>query len=84
MELDCLGEVTGFKPLGSAGEYEYAWVDLTTSFAPASGTCRAGRHEAKSDGPFSVTVWGLGAFASYGYAGGTGSRPLTKVEVPVR
>ncbi|AKU94959.1 hypothetical protein AKJ09_01623 [Labilithrix luteola] len=84
VELDCVGEVGGFQPLGTAGEYEYAWVDLTTSFAPASGTCRAGRHEAKSDGPFSVTVWGMGYCASYGYAGGAGSRPLTKVEVPVR
>ncbi len=83
VELDCLGEVGGFQPLGTAGEYEYAWVDLTTSFVPASGTCRAGRREAKSDGPFAVTVWGLGYCASYGYAGGAGSRPLTQVEVPV-
>ena len=84
VEIDCLGEVGGFRPLGSTGEYEYAWVDLTTSFAPASGTCRAGRREAKSDGPFALTVWGLAYCASYGYAGGMGSRPLTKVEVPVR
>ncbi|AKV00305.1 hypothetical protein AKJ09_06968 [Labilithrix luteola] len=83
VELDCLGNVDGFKPLGSSGEYEYAWVDMTTNFGPASGTCRAGRHEAKSEGPFALTVWGLGFCASYGYAGGMGSRPLTKVEVPV-
>ncbi|AKV01077.1 hypothetical protein AKJ09_07740 [Labilithrix luteola] len=84
VELDCVGEVQGFHPLGSSGEYEYAWVDLTKTFAPATGTCAAGRHETKSDGPFSVTVWGTGYAASYGYSGGAGSRPITKVEVPVR
>ncbi|MBN9164613.1 MAG: hypothetical protein J0I07_26865 [Myxococcales bacterium] len=83
VELDCVGEVQGFQPLGVAGEYEYGWVDLTKNFASATGTCGAGRREAKSDGPFSVTVWGMGYAASYGYAGGTGSRPLTKVEAPV-
>ncbi|AKU98406.1 hypothetical protein AKJ09_05070 [Labilithrix luteola] len=83
VELDCLGEVNSFRPLGSAGEYEYAWVDLTKGFNSASGTCGAGRREAKSDGPFSVTVWGMGYCASYGYAGGSGSRPITKVEVTV-
>ena len=84
VELDCLGEVTGFRPLGSAGEYEYAWVDLTKGFNPGSGTCGAGRREAKSDGPFAITVWGMGYCASYGYAGGAGSRALTQVEAPVR
>ncbi|OJY27770.1 MAG: hypothetical protein BGO98_41680 [Myxococcales bacterium 68-20] len=84
VELDCLGEVKTFRPLGATGEYEYAWVDLTKSFTSASGTCGAGRREAKSDGPFSITVWGMGYCASYGYAGGAGSRPLTQVEAPVR
>ncbi len=83
VELDCIGEVQSFRPLGATGEYEYAWVDLTKGSLPTSGTCGAGRREAKSDGPFSVTVWGMGYCASYGYAGGAGSRPITKVEVPV-
>ncbi|WP_146648575.1 IgGFc-binding protein [Labilithrix luteola] len=84
VELDCLGEVPNFKSLGKGGQYEYAWVDLTHSFSPASGTCGAGRHEAKSDGPFSLTVWGMGYCASYGYAGGAGNRPLTQVTMPVK
>jgi len=83
VEIDCIGEVQSFRPLGATGDYEYAWVDLTKGFHPTSGTCGAGRREAKSDGPFSVTVWGVGYCASYGYAGGAGSRPLTHVEVPV-
>ncbi|AKU94854.1 hypothetical protein AKJ09_01518 [Labilithrix luteola] len=84
VELDCVGEVGGFAPLGKGGEFEYAWVDLTKNFASATGVCGPGRHEAKSDGPFSLTVWGTGDYASYGYAGGTGSRPITKVEIPVK
>ncbi len=83
VEVDCVGEVKNFRPLGTSGEYELAWVDLTKGFAAASGTCGAGRHEAKSDGPFTISVWGMGYCASYGYAGGTGSRPLTKVQAPV-
>lgn len=80
VELDCAGEVTGFAPLGSKGEYEYAWVDLTKGYDPQkfpdNRVCGTGRHEAKSAGTFSVTVWGTGLATSYGYAGGAGSRPI--------
>lgn len=83
--LACAGEITGWKPLGLSGEYEYVWVSLTKLGAPQKydgGTCGYGRHEAHSDGPFSVHVWGWGAYASYGYAGGMGSRPLSDVKGP--
>ncbi len=83
--LDCAGDVEGFVPLGASGEYEYAYVELTKSFAPqkfAKGECGHGRHEAQSEGPFSLTVWGLGKDASYGYAGGMGSRPINDIPVP--
>ncbi|AKU95869.1 hypothetical protein AKJ09_02533 [Labilithrix luteola] len=87
VELDCAGEISDFQPLGTSGEYEYAWFDLTTNFAPTKtplGECKAGRHEAKSDGPFTITVWGMGLCASYGYPVGTGVRPLNEVVVPIR
>ncbi|OJY27864.1 MAG: hypothetical protein BGO98_42190 [Myxococcales bacterium 68-20] len=77
--LDCGGELDGWLPLGNSGEYEYTWVRLTTGYIPqtiGSGTCGYGRHEAKSDGAFGVYVWGTAPFASYGYAGGMGSRPV--------
>ncbi|MBX3188012.1 MAG: IgGFc-binding protein [Labilithrix sp.] len=85
VELECAGEITSFRPLGASGEYEYAWVHLTRGFTPqafAKGTCGHGRHEARSDGPFSVTVWGMGRDASYGYAGGMGSRPVNDAKPP--
>ncbi|MBX3224755.1 MAG: IgGFc-binding protein [Labilithrix sp.] len=84
--LDCAGELTGFVPLGTKGEYEYAFVDLTKGAVPQKfdkGQCGYGRHEAESDGPFSITVWGLGPWASYGYAGGMGSRPVNDAPPPV-
>lgn len=83
--LACAGEVTGWKPIGKAGLYEYAWVRLTKGFLPqtfAGGTCGYGRHEAESEGPFSITVWGTGRDASYGYVGGLGSRPVNDAPPP--
>lgn len=87
VELDCAGTLDGFHPIGTSGEFEYAWVRLMAAGAPVEtsiGSCSNGRHEAKSDGPFSITVWGTDVCASYGYAGGTGLRPLNDVVVPVR
>jgi hypothetical protein len=86
VELDCAGEVTGFQPLDSQGQYEYLFMRLTRGFvAQTFGTssCGYGRHEAKSDGPFSVTVWGIGRDSSYGYPGGMGLRPVNGVTVAV-
>lgn len=86
VELECGGAIDGWQPLGSKGEYEYAWVKLTQGSIPqklAGGECGYGRHEAHSDGPFSVTVWGVGRDASYGYAGGMGSRPINDAPPPL-
>ncbi|MBX3205293.1 MAG: IgGFc-binding protein [Labilithrix sp.] len=86
VELECAGEIEGFRSLGSSGEYELTWVRLTRGAAGVKfpkGACGYGRHEAKSEGPFSVTVWGTGDFASYGFAGGMGNRPLSPVTIPV-
>jgi hypothetical protein len=55
----------------SGGSWRSAW------------TPERGRHEAKSEGPRSITVWGTGEYASYGFAGGMGSRPLHNVTIPV-
>jgi IgGFc binding protein len=88
VHLDCGGEVTDWKPVGTRGEYEFAWVRLTKGHAPRKledgRECGYGRHAAESDGPFGVTVWGADYCASYGYPGGTGLRRTTTVQVPVR
>jgi hypothetical protein len=84
--LECGGELTGWRPIGDQGEFEYAWVELTTGFVPQKlpgGECGYGRHVIDSDGPFSVQVWGMAIDASYGYAGGMGARPVNEAPVPV-
>lgn len=85
VELECAGPIEGFQPLGTSGEYEYAFVRLTEAFLPqkfAKGECSYGRQEARSDGPFAVTVWGMGLDASYGYVGGTGLRTINDATPP--
>jgi hypothetical protein len=79
VELECAGEIEGWQPVGSSGEYEFAWVRLTSGFLPqkfAKGECSYGLQEAHSTGAFAVTVWGTGRDASYGYVGGIGLRPI--------
>ena len=81
--LECGGEITDWRPIGDGSEYEYAWVQLTTGFRPTSfpdGECGYGRHVADSDGPFTLSVWGIGKDASYGYPAGTGARPINNAE----
>ncbi len=83
VNLDCAGEISDFRPIGNSGEYEYAWVLLTSSYAPqvfGGQSCGYGRHEITSSGPFEVTVWGTDYYASYGYPGGTGLRPISPVK----
>ena len=85
VELECAGEITGFMPLGTSGEYELTWVQLTSAYQGTKhpkGTCSYGRHEARSTGPFAVTVWGIAPYASYGYVGGTGLRPIHEAPPP--
>jgi len=88
VELSCGGEITGWKPLGTSGTYEYAWVNLTVNFTEPlakDGCSSYGRQEARSDGAFAITVWGIGSYASYGYVAGTGLRPINDaVPVPIK
>ena len=90
VNLDCLGNLTGWKPIGN-GKYEYARVDLVTGNFQKVGNCDNGRHVAKSDGPFGLTVWGWGSKASspffseacsYAYAAGMSVQPINTVVVP--
>jgi hypothetical protein len=90
VKLECAGgngDIAGWKPLdGPDGDYEYAWVQLTSGFVLqklTTGECGYGRHSAQSEGTFGITVWGWGKDASYGYAGGMGARPINDAPLPV-
>ena len=97
--LGCLAApITGWQPIGSSGQYEYAYLDLVTgNFQPMNG-CDNGRHEALSDAPFAITVWGWGSgatggdpsllqfpysqYVSYAYPAGASVQSLSQVVVP--
>src|SRR5262249_20300035 len=81
VNLDCLGNVKGWQPVGSKGQYEYAWVDLVANGSPVGG-CDNGVHTAKSDAAFGLTVWGWDTTVSYAYPAGMGVQPINTVVVP--
>jgi hypothetical protein len=82
VRVSCVGDVTGFRPIGADARYEYATVDLLRAGRSASG-CTNGRHTAQSDAPFGITVWGLDSYASYGYPAGGNASVLSAVPVPL-
>jgi IgGFc binding protein len=86
--LECAGKVDGFRPIGTNGKYEYRRVDLMRGGGPgeAFGTsvCNAGLHRLRSDGPFTVTLWGWSQFASYAYPAGMAQRKLVQTPLNIR
>jgi hypothetical protein len=89
VDLDCVGNISGWKPVGTAGRYEYAYVDLVKGNFEPQGNCNNGRHESKSAGPFGITVWGWGEkgtkpyseAVSYAYPAGMSLKAINTVTV---
>jgi hypothetical protein len=82
VNIGCVGDVSGFRPVGSDGRFEYANVDLLRAGRSASG-CTNGRHTAQSDAPFGITVWGLDSYSSYAYPAGGNAAVLAAIPVPL-
>ncbi len=84
--LECAGNLTSWKPVGSRGDYEWTRVDLARDGGPGeafgSSVCRNGLQRMKSDGPFTATLWGWGRSASYAYPGGLALRKLVQTPLP--
>ena len=59
VNLDCMGALTGWQPLGAEGKYEYIQLIMVDNGAPQNG-CNNGAHIADSPVPFGLTVWGYG------------------------
>ena len=78
--LECAGNLPDFRPIDTAGQYEYTRVDLSRLFRPGDKfgdkQCTTGLQRMKSEGPFAATLWGWGSYASYGYPGGLANRKL--------
>ncbi len=82
--LDCAGVLTDWEPI--TADYEWTYVELTRASRPQTypgGTCTDGPHRIQSDGPFTMSVWGISSAASYSYPGGMGLRRATELVLPV-
>ena len=87
--LECAGNLTDFKPVGTRGEYEWTRVDLARGGKPGQafdgGVCTNGLQRMRSDGPFTATLWGWDNFASYAYPAGMAQRKLVQTALdPIR
>ena len=89
VNLDCAGNLTGWQPVGSSGNYQYTRVDLQTGNFQKVGNCDNGRHTITSTQPFGLTVWGWGTevaskvstWVSYAYPAGASVQPINTVVV---
>jgi hypothetical protein len=80
--LDCVGApLTGWKPVGTGGKYEFTNIDLIRK-SVKNGQCDNGPHVASSSGPFGVMVWGLDHCSSYAYPAGGNVAPINTVVLP--
>ena len=84
--LDCLGQISTWQAVGTAGEYEIAYVKLVDHWN-AQNACNNGVHTMDSAAPFGVWVWGWGSedtntgWVSYGYPAGEGVQPINDVVI---
>jgi hypothetical protein len=80
VSLACSGPLSGWKPVGTSGQYEIAELDLVRSGAGVGG-CKNGPQVATSDGPFGLMVWGTDYYASYAYPAGGNVGTLNNVVI---
>ena len=80
--LECAGNLSGWRPVGERGIYEFVRVDLSRSGGPGetfgASTCTVGLQRMRSDGAFTATLWGWGKDTSYAYPGGMAQRKLVE------
>lgn len=79
VEIDCLGTVDGWQPVGGDGDYEVAHVELYRAGVGMVPACETSQHFATSTGEFGVVVWGTDSAASYGYPAGGGLEAINAI-----
>jgi hypothetical protein len=82
VNIDCVGNVTGWTPVDSKDTYEYAWVDIVKGGVAQHNNCENGPHTASSKGPFGLIVSGEDSYASYNYPAGGNLSSINTVIVP--
>ena len=77
--------MTGFAPVGTRGDYEFARVDLAVrgkrGVKSGDKSCY-GTSRLRSDGPFTATLWGWDIAASHAYPSGMSLHKL--ITTPLR
>jgi IgGFc binding protein len=75
VELDCLGVLRGWQPVGTSGLYEATRVDLVRHDFEPQGNCDNGAQRMQSEEPFGVTVWSWGGPETTEGSCGDGNEP---------
>ena len=81
VEIDCYGIVDTWQPVGNAGSFEVAHLDL---YRGGMGQCATSQQDASSAAPFGIVVWGTDYYSSYGYPAGGNVATINSVIVPAR
>lgn len=81
VNVDCVGPVAGWHPVGDGTKYEITDVDLVRD-GTRNGACANGPHTADSKGAFGLMVWGTAYYASYAYPAGGNAASINTVVVP--
>ncbi len=81
VELACMGTIDGWQPVGDAGRFEFAHVELFRAGVASVPACATSQHLAQSNGSFGVVVWGIDRAASYGYPAGGNLHAINEVDV---
>ncbi|MDF2697930.1 MAG: hypothetical protein K0S65_6313, partial [Labilithrix sp.] len=88
VNLECAsGPLSGFRPLGTEGRFEYVRIPITEDGKTrqvGAGTCGYGLHHMSSRSPFTATLWGTAYAASYALVGGLAQRSLVQRPLVLR
>jgi hypothetical protein len=95
VKLECGSQLTGWKPVGNGGQYEFLRWDIASGNFMGKNGCDNGAHEASSDGFFGLTVWawgtevtgasqtpGYSSWVSYAYPAGASVQSINTVVIP--
>jgi len=81
VDLECMGTIGDWQPVGTAGLFEVAHVELYRSGIGMVPACETSQHRAQSEGSFGVVVWGTDSAASYGYPAGGNLQTINQIDV---
>lgn len=79
VDIECMGTIDDWQPVGNDGIYEVAHVELFRAGVGMFPACETSQHVATSAGDFGIVVWGTDNAASYGYPAGGGLESINAI-----